>query len=224
MNRAHRIERLAVTLLIAVLPMAAPAASLLVLAVDRDGKPLADAVITVHVPGRRARAPAKPLAVVQEDFSFKPYVTVVPAGAAMLFPNRDRVAHHLRASSSEYTFEFPIYEPGRTPAPVLLDQPGTIQLNCLIHTSMRAYVRVVDTPFAVVTDSHGTARFDDLPEGAFEVRGWHPDLILQAPRQEFRAGPTPANLQMKFPLLPQPRPVPRPRSPAADPYEQRVPS
>ena len=202
----------------------AHAASLLVIAVDRDGKPLADAVITVHVPGATARPPAKPLAVVQEDFAFKPFVTVVAAGTPMLFPNRDRVAHHLRATSNEYAFEFPIYEPGRTPAAVTLDKVGTIQLNCLIHTSMRAYVRVVDTPFAAVTDEHGTARFDGVPDGTFEVRGWHPDLILQAPRIEVRFGATPANVQMKFPLAPQPRPQPRPRRPAADPYEQRVPS
>ena len=184
----------------------AAAASLLVLATDRDGKPLADAVITVHVPKAALRVPDKPLVVSQEAFIFKPFVTVAPAGAQITFPNRDRVAHHVRALSKEYRFEFPVYEPGRTPAPLTLDKAGTIELNCLIHTSMRAYVRVVDTPFAVVTDEHGTARIDGLPEGRFEVRGWHPDLILDGPSTTVTFGAAPTNLPIQFGLRPKPRP------------------
>lgn len=185
---------------------AATAASLLVLATDRDGKPLADAVITVHVPNAVPSPADKPVVVSQESFAFKPYVTVVTTGSQASFPNRDRVAHHLRAISQEYRFEFAVYEPRRTPAPITLDKPGTIELNCLIHSSMRGFVRVVDTPFVALTDEHGSARIDGVPDGRFEVRGWHPDLILDGPKATMTLGAAPINMPMTFPLRPRPRP------------------
>jgi plastocyanin len=187
---------------------AAPAwaASLLVLATDRDGKPLADAVITVHVPNAAPKPADKPVVVSQEAFAFKPFVTVVAVGSQLSFPNRDRVAHHLRTASQEYRFEFPVYEPGRTPQPVKMDKVGTIELNCLIHTSMRGFVRVVDTPFVALTDEHGAARIDGIPDGRYEVRGWHPDLIFDGPKTATMFGAAPVNLPMQFPLRPKPRP------------------
>jgi plastocyanin len=184
----------------------ASAASLLVLATDRDGKPLADAVITVHVPNAATKPAEKPLVVSQESFAFKPFITVVPVGSQVSFPNRDRVAHHLRALSQEYRFEFTVYAPGKTPAPVTLDKPGTIELNCLIHTSMRGYVRVVDTPFVALTDEHGVARIEAVPQGKYEVRGWHPDLILDGPKAMTAFGAAPLNLPMQFQMRPKPRP------------------
>lgn len=193
------------------------AASVLVLATDRDGKPLADAVITVHVPGAPIRVPGRPATLVQEGFTFQPYVLPIVVGSQVTFPNKDRVAHHLRSSSKEYDFEFPIYEPGRTTVPLRFDKIGTVQLNCLIHNSMRAYVRVVDTPFFALTDDHGAARIEGVPAGSFEVRGWHPDLIVDGPVSTVQFGAQPVNLPLRFALSPQQKPKLRAATPAATP-------
>lgn len=199
-------SRIGIASALTTLVWPAAAASLLVQATDRDGKPLVDAVITAHVPNPAPKPSDKPLVVSQESFVLKPLVTNAAAGSQVSFPNRDRVAHHLRALSQECRFEFTVDEPGRTPIPLTLGKAGTIELNCLIHTSMRGFVRVVDAPYAAFTDEHGAARIDGVPQGKLEVRGELPDLILDGPKTMTAFGAAPIDLPMQFPLLPKPRP------------------
>lgn len=196
----------------AVLMLAASAAhaqSLLVIAQDRDGKPLPDAVVYVMVPNHGAKPPEKPLAMTQRDLTFDPFVLPVMTGTQVIFPNRDRVSHHLRTLAAATNFEFPVYEPGTTPKPVSFDVAGPSSLHCFFHLSMRGYVYAVDTPYFARTDEHGTARIDRLPAGDFEMRIWHPDWVRPPHAQRVTLGAAPANLTVKLDVRPRAKPQPK---------------
>lgn len=188
---------------------AARAESLLVVAQDRDGKPLPDAVVWVVVPNHGAKPPQKPLTMTQRDLTFDPFVLPVMTGTQVIFPNRDRVSHHLRTLTAATNFEFPVYEPGTTPKPVLFDVAGPSSLHCFFHLSMRGYVYAVDTPFFARTDEQGYARIDGMPAGDFEMRVWHPDWVRPALSQRVTLGASPANLSIKLDLKVRPKPQPK---------------
>ena len=49
-----------------------------------------------------------------------------------------------------------------------------VALGCNIHDQMVAFIRVVDTPYALKTDAQGKAVINDLPGGVASLRVWHP--------------------------------------------------
>jgi len=71
---------------------------------------------------------------------------VVQAGTPILFPNHDKVRHHVYSFSPAKTFELKLYS-GVPGTPVLFDKPGLVVLGCNIHDQMVAYVQVVNTPY-----------------------------------------------------------------------------
>lgn len=158
---------------------AAPAlaASVTVTVRGPDGKPLAGAVVEVTSP----RAPAAatgfsgPFVVAQQNISFQPHVLIVPVGAQVSFPNRDKVRHHVYSFSSAKKFELKLYGRDETRS-VTFDKPGVVALGCNIHDAMSGFVIVVDTPFAAQSGADGTARLDGVPPGPVTVTVWHPSV------------------------------------------------
>ena len=184
MPRPTRLA-LAAALLAAALPAAARAGELTVTLRDVQGRPLPDAVVTVELADRKAPARyAQPLRMSQRDQQFSPRLLVVPVGAEVVFANEDRVRHHVYSFSPAKRFELKLFGRDQTHT-VRFDKAGVVALGCNIHDNMAAYVKVVDAPFAVVTDAAGRVRFRDLPAGVARVRAWRADL--RAPGGELRA-------------------------------------
>ncbi len=157
------------------------AATLDVKAVGSDGKPLADTVVFLE--SREAKAAVRPLSgteVEQAARRFTRAVTVVPVGSEVLFPNRDKVRHHVYSFSPIKTFELKLYS-GTPSNPVLFDKAGIAVLGCNIHDNMVAWVVVVETPYFAVSDVHGTVHLDNVPPGNYRLRTWHPALPPGAP-------------------------------------------
>src|SRR6478672_3216761 len=96
---SRRAATLTCMLAIAAAPLARSAA-LQAQVSDASGKPLADAVVWA-IPGtpHDPRAAKAPVAIEQFDREFVPYVTVVQAGTAITFPNRDSILHHVYSFS-----------------------------------------------------------------------------------------------------------------------------
>lgn len=177
------MKRTLLLLSASLLAATAGAAELTVNVRTSAGAPVRDAVVMLHPAGA---APMKPqtdtsLSVRQQDIQFHPFVLIAPVGAQVGFPNRDKVRHHVYSFSKAKRFELKLFgrEESRS---VSFDKPGAVALGCNIHDAMTAYVRVVDTPFAVKTDATGTARLPNLPGGAATLKVWHP--YLRAPGNE----------------------------------------
>jgi len=149
------------------------AAELQVKITDAEGKPLPYAVVDLVNPDYVAQAATEPAQVIQQDLNFQPFVSVIPQGTLVEFPNLDKTRHHVYSFSKAKTFELRLYV-GKAEAPVLFDQAGVVTLGCNIHDNMLAHIYVSASQFSAVTNADGEAYFNDLPETDFQLRLWHP--------------------------------------------------
>ena len=158
---------------------AAHAADLTVTVKDANGRPVADAVVTVDAPGR-APAPGR-FTISQRDMKFVPEVMVVPVGSTIAFGNLDPFRHHVYSFSPAKRFELKLFGEGQT-RPVVFDRAGLVAIGCNIHDTMQGFIHVVDTPFARKTDASGRVMFSGVPGGSHKLRVWH--ALLRAPANQ----------------------------------------
>ena len=159
-----------------------PAAAVDVTVLDAKGAGVPDAVVSLL----RTDAPTAPVAsgrveIAQQDQEFLPYVTVVPVGTEVEFPNRHDIQHHIYSLSKAKRFEKPLYAPGAHES-IVFDQPGVVTLGCNIHDWMVAYVVVVPTPHHAKTDAGGASRVE-VPPGRYRLEVWHPRLAAPESRE-----------------------------------------
>lgn len=213
-----RFVRLAWPLALAGCAWAGPvqAGSLQVTVLDRDGKPMPDAVVIV-VPATRGEAKSQPpmLAVInQEKMQFVPAVTVVAVGAKVRFVNSDPWDHHVRASApglaagaaDGYSLRLEGKSEGKAAksAEVTLDKPGALGatlLGCFIHGSMSGHVFVADSPWTLKTGPDGVAQLDDVPEGAATVKVWHAAQLLEAAPHKVTVGAAPGKFTVQLEVV-----------------------
>jgi plastocyanin len=201
----------------------AHAGNLVVSVLDKDGKPVQDAVVVV-VPANKTAAPKTPLAaqatINQEKMQFIPAVTVVRAGSKVSFVNNDPWDHHVRSSPagmgqfSATNAGFELRLEGKTegkPAKsteITLDKAGVVGatlLGCFIHGSMRGYIYASESPWAAKTSADGIATFEDLPEGAAQLKVWHPDQLVDIAPQQVTVGAVLAKNVMQLTVVPRRR-------------------
>jgi plastocyanin len=153
---------------------AAQAGTLEVTVVDAGGLPVRNAVVSVRV-ASYANGPARfeqATQMSQKNIQFAPGLLLVPVGANVSFPNFDRVRHHVYSFSKAKKFELKLYGRDKSRS-VRFDQAGTVVVGCNIHDQMRGFIRVVDTPFAGISDSRGKVVLANLPAGSARIVVWH---------------------------------------------------
>lgn len=207
---------------ITTLACSAMAGPLQVLVLDKEGKPVRDAVVVVYPDGQGAQpAPlARNATIEQEKMRFVPALTVVPAGATVRFTNLDRWDHHVRGApgglaaatpSAQGSSNFEMRLPGRIEgkpasyAERVLDQPGAILLGCHLHGSMRGHVFVTDSPWTLQTGADGLAEFPQVPGGAARLRVWHAEQYLDLPPQVLHIGAAPVQQTVQLSVVPRTR-------------------
>jgi plastocyanin len=140
-----------------------------------DGKPLAGAVVTVDTPKPPPVTVRGPYVMEQRDIQFQPHILIVPVGATVGFPNRDKVRHHVYSFSKAKKFDLKLYgrEDSRS---IVFDQAGVVALGCNIHDAMNGVIYVTATPFAALSDSAGHVVITGVPAGGATVTVWHPTI------------------------------------------------
>ncbi len=210
---------------------------------DRDGKPVPDAVVVLY-PGSAAGSPPSLLqaspTIDQEKMRFVPAVTVVAPGSTVRFTNQDRWDHHVRgnpsggaastpaggaqaaASGTAATPNFELRLAGKADgkpanhADVKLDTAGVVLLGCHLHGSMRGHIFVTDSAWTLKTDNDGIARFPAVPDGAAQVRVWHAEQLVDLPRKALAVVPGPVLDTVQLSVVPRVRRAP-PAAPAGGP-------
>jgi len=145
---------------------------------DGAGRPVRDAVVTVHPAAGVPRGPIRfswPLRMNQADIQFDPFVLVVPVGGTVSFPNMDRVRHHVYSFSRGNRFEIELYGRDQTRTHTF-QTAGVAAIGCNIHDAMLAYIKVVDTPWAAKTPASGDVTLTAIPAGGATLKVWHPRL------------------------------------------------
>ena len=165
----------------AVIGLAAPlsATPLAVRVVDASGRPVKDAVVTLYPSsGMRSPRPSGRYVVSQQNVQFHPFLSIVPVGADVSFPNLDPTKHHVYSFSPTKRFELKLFarDQSRT---VHFDKPGVVALGCNIHDQMSAFIVVTDSVWTARTNARGFAAFADAPNAATRVTVFHP--YLRAP-------------------------------------------
>ena len=153
--------------------LSAAAASVTVQVLDVNGAPVPNAVVYAEpTSGQAVPKSLKQAEVEQKDVKFFPLVSVVQVGTPILFPNHDKVRHHVYSFSPAKTFELKLYS-GVPTSPIVFDKVGTVVLGCNIHDQMVAYVQVVNTPFFGKTDMSGRVKLDGLVNGKYALKAWY---------------------------------------------------
>ncbi len=206
-----------------LLPMLASVANcgageLAITVIDRSGRAVPEAVITLMPVEQRASAsaPAAVTAVMdQRNLAFVPGVLVVAVGTSVEFPNDDSVSHQVYSFSAAKKFQLPLYKGERHP-PVTFDQKGLVVLGCNIHDQMVGYIYVTDAPFFGKTDPAGLLQLGGLPAGDYRMTVWSP-LIADPPPSLTRTlhldaqGAAVSRVQLTRDLRARPEPRPRRR-------------
>jgi hypothetical protein len=167
----------------AMLCSAAQAGDLSVTLKTPKGQPVRDAVVTFY-PESGVSGPIRfdwPYRMAQKDQQFDPFVLVVAQGATVSFPNLDSVRHQVYSFSPAHPFELKLYGKDETRT-VRFDKVGVIALGCNIHDNMVAFIKVVDTPYAVKSGASGEAVIRGAPAGPGVLHIWHP--YLKTPNNE----------------------------------------
>ena len=186
----------------------ATAGNLVVSVIDKEGKPVADAVVVV-LPANKAAMPKTMLpaqaTIHQEKMQFIPAVSLVAVGAQVKFVNDDPWDHHVRSSpagigqfnASVAGFELRLEgkQDGK-PAKfteITLDKAGVLNatlLGCFIHGSMRGYIYASTSPWAAKTSAEGFTTFEDLPDGPAQIKVWQADQLIDVAVQQTTVGPS----------------------------------
>jgi plastocyanin len=183
--------------------VAAPlgAAPLSVRVVDAGGHPVRDAVVTLYPAGNAARAPRPGgrYTVSQKNIQFHPFLSIVPVGADVSFPNLDPTKHHVYSFSPAKRFELKLFAKDQSRT-VHFDKAGVVALGCNIHDQMSAFIVVTDSVWTARTNAQGMATFADAPNAPGRLTAWHP--YLRAPggvvEQNVRSGQRSASFQVRL--------------------------
>jgi|CXWL01.1.fsa_nt_gi plastocyanin len=168
------ISRTLAALAFFVMAQPAFAGEMRVTVLDAGGRPVPNAVVTLHFASQPTAPPSFPWAmrVSQRNMQFDPFVLIAPVGASVAFPNFDTQRHHVYSFSEAGPFELRLYGHDETRS-VRFRNVGVIAIGCNIHDSMNAFIYVVATPFAIKTGPDGVAVLSGLPSGAATLRVWH---------------------------------------------------
>src|SRR6478672_5216697 len=178
------------------------ATSLTVRVVDASGKPVRDAVVSLYPSsGAKAARSGGHYVVSQQNIQFHPFLTIVPVGADVSFPNLDNTKHHVYSFSAAKRFELKLFAKDQSRT-VHFDKPGVVALGCNIHDAMSAFIYVTDSVWTARTNARGIATFADAPNAPGRVTVWHPYLRAPGPMQQAVAAATQRNLGFQVKLRP----------------------
>jgi len=182
------------------------AAPLAVRVVDVSGHPVRDAVVTLYPSGNAARAPRPGgrFVVAQKNIQFHPFLTIVPVGAEVSFPNLDPTKHHVYSFSSAKRFELKLFAKDQSRT-VRFDKAGVVALGCNIHDAMSAFIVVTDSAWTARTNAQGLALFAETPNAPGRLKVWHP--YLRAPGGVVQQGVAASQRNASFSVRLRPPPA-----------------
>src|SRR6185369_7642531 len=163
------------------------------------------AVVTLYPAGaaRPAHAGGR-YVVAQQNLQFRPFLTVVPVGADVSFPNLDPTKHHVYSFSSAKRFELKLFAKDQSRI-VHFDKPGVVALGCNIHDQMSAFIVVTDSAWTARTNAQGVASFSDAPSVPARLTVWHP--YLRAPGGQVQQAVAASQRSLNFQVRLRPPPA-----------------
>jgi plastocyanin len=134
-------------------------------------------VVWLQTPPPGATWPTAPVKVEmdQKGCAFVPRVVLVPVGGTVEFLNSDRLLHNLHSASRENA-TFNRTQPRGRVIPVTFSKPEFVQVNCDLHSWMRAWVVVADHPYYALSNDAGEFVLANVPPGKYVLQIWQETL------------------------------------------------
>src|SRR5664279_3890878 len=179
MNGAKFMKRNLLFTLVLIFMLAAAAVAGTIEGKVSPGKSV---IYVVTIQGKTFPAPtAKPL-MDQKGLMFSPHVLVVQQGTTVEFQNSDNVQHNVFwpsiSGNKKLTGNLGTWPKGEKKS-FKFDNPGVVSLLCNVHPEMAGYIVVSPTPFFAETDASGNYKIDNVPDGKYNVVGWHEGMKSQ---------------------------------------------
>jgi len=155
---------------------------------------LAEAVVALRArPAADAAREPQMIVIDQQNFQFTPETVVIRRGDAAKFTNADQATHNVRSDGDIANFN--VNMPGGGEHTVRFDRAGGIrqpvQVGCVFHSAMRAWIFVFDHPWYQLTPASGKFRLVNVPPGEYELEMVHPAGELRwRKRVELKPGET----------------------------------
>lgn len=125
--------------------------------------------------------------IIQKNATFIPRVLPVTQGTVVEIVNDDPFYHNVFTLGQGERFNI-----GRRPTGDVqtkkINGLGETKLFCDIHTQMNAVIMSYDTPYFARAQANGNYELKNLPDGAYEVRVYHPNFPMLKERVEIRSG------------------------------------
>jgi plastocyanin len=196
----------AVAGLILSAPLAAAPISIRV--VDAAGRPVRDAVVTLYpAGGARPLKSAGRYVISQQNLQFHPFLTIVPVGADVSFPNFDNTKHHVYSFSPAKRFELKLFAKDQSRT-VHFDKAGIVALGCNIHDQMSAFIVVTTSAWTARTNGQGLVTFADAPNSVGRLTVWHPYLRAPGGLEQQPVAPAQRSASFTVRLRPPPPQMP----------------
>jgi len=135
---------------------------------------LAEAVLAIRGRGLVTTKNASPTTVQidQKDFQFVPELVAIRVGDSVMFTNSDSATHNVRASGDVANFNLTMAAGGAGHT-IKFEKAGgvrrPVEIGCVFHSNMRAWVFVFDHPYYAVTKSDGKFKLAEVPAGQYEL-------------------------------------------------------
>ena len=171
--QARACGRLGLLIALSAWLLPAHAGSLMVDVRTAQGAPVENSVVWLESSASPKPRLGSNAEIQQVKLEFVPFITVLPVGTRVDFPNRDKVKHHVYSFSPAKSFEIQLYS-GSPTEPIVFDKPGVVVLGCNIHDWMEAYVMVVDSAWYGKSDASGRIGLGTVAPGRYLLHAWHP--------------------------------------------------
>jgi plastocyanin len=148
---------------------------------------------------RAAPARGRSVEIVQKGKQFAPQVLAVQRGTQVRFPNADRVAHNVFSLSRHNAFDVGLMNAGNAGSPVVMGEPGVVEIYCDIHAKMWAEVLVTPNGLYTQVDGDGRFRLGGVPAGERVISVWTAGVAPVKKTVTVGAGPVEVGFSLTVP-------------------------
>ncbi len=168
------------------------------LVVNKDNNGIKNVVVYVYTGRGGSDLPKMPpvnetRTLANDKCRFEPHIIIAQTGDTLKVTNPDPIGHNANLNFFNNKPQNPTIPAGQEKTFELAkDEPAPIPVDCNIHPWMKAYVVVLDHPFAAVSDENGDLTIKGLPAGeklvfrAFHEAGSISDVTVDGKETEWK--------------------------------------
>lgn len=168
------------------------------LLVNKENNGIKNVVVYVYTGRGGAKLPKVDPAnnthtLANQNCRFEPHILITQTGDTLEVTNPDPVGHNANMNFLNNKAEN-LMIPGGSKQQIALEkaEPAPIPIDCNIHPWMKAYVLVLDHPFAAVSDENGDMVIKGLPVGkklmfrAYHESGSFKDILVDGEKEGWK--------------------------------------